>query len=98
MCDPFYMFILLEHLSREHIVWDQSATIEFIRPSHDTVTATFEISMAEIENLKLQALSQFKVLPVFETTITDSQGQVIAKVKKGLYVRRKDAKQRFQKA
>ncbi len=95
MCDPFYMFILLEHLSKDHIVWDQSAQIEFVRPGNGTVTATFEIPINEIEKIREQALNNFKVTPTFETTVVDSKGQVVAKIKKGLYVRRKDAKQRF---
>jgi len=95
MCDPFFMFILLQHLSKDHIVWDQSAQIEFIRPGKGTVTAIFEISLQQIENLKEQALQSYKLTPSFETCILDSQGNVVAKVKKGLYIRRKDAKQRF---
>lgn len=97
MCDPFYMFILLQHLSKEHIVWDKAACIEFVRPGKGLVRATFEVMPQEIDQIAKQALDQFKVEPEFETTILDEKDRVIAKVQKRLYVRRKDAKNRFAK-
>ena len=30
MCDPWYMFILLERLGSDFIVWDKAASIEFL--------------------------------------------------------------------
>lgn len=95
MCDPFYMFILLRHLSKEHIVWDKSAEIEFVRPGKGTVTAEFHIPMSDIEDIRQQCLKQFKLTPFYQSEIIDEHGEVVAKVKKGLYVRRKDAKERF---
>lgn len=97
MCDPFFMFILLHHLRSEHIVWDKGATIEFIKPGKGRLTATFQISLEEIEKIKKQALEKFKVEPEYYVEVKDKDGEVIARIKKILYVRRKDAKTRFQK-
>lgn len=98
MCDPFFMFILLHHLGEDHIVWDQSAKIEFINPGKTKVFATFKIEQYQIDELKNQALSNFSVKPVFHTEVVDESGEVIAKVEKQLYIRRKDAKTRFKKS
>jgi acyl-coenzyme A thioesterase PaaI-like protein len=95
MTDPFYMFILLHNLKVDHIVWDISAEIQFIKATDKPVTAHFQIDVSEIEKIKAQALQQFKVIAHFSTDIVDSDGTVVAKVRKGLYVRRKDAKTRF---
>ena len=48
MCDPFYMFILMENLGKGYIVWDKAATIRFKKPGLTTVTSTFVTSANEI--------------------------------------------------
>src|SRR3954468_16500365 len=52
MCDPFYMFILLENLGKDYIVWDRSASIDFKKPGLKTVTAIFEIPKERIGEIK----------------------------------------------
>ena len=96
MCDPFYMFILLEKLKKDHIIWDRAATVEFVKPGKGTVTAVFEISKKTIESIEKEALLQFKSNYLFRTEIVDSENQVVARVEKVIYVRRKDAKVRFK--
>ena len=97
MTDPFFMFMLLENLKEEHIVWDQSAEIEFLKPAKGVVTAVFEITDEDINDIKEKALSEFSFSRTFFVNIVDSMGVVVARVNKGLYVRRKDAKKRFSK-
>ena len=98
MCDPFYMFILIHHLGKDHIVWDQAAEVEFLRPARGTIMATFEISEEEINNIKNQAMQKFNIRPVFFAEVKDASGEVVVRVKKTLYVRRKDAKKRFERS
>ena len=89
MCDPWYMFILLERLGSEFIVWDKAARIDFLKPGTCTVRARFEISAEQIESIKTKAALDSKVLPEFETYIEDESGTRIARVQKTLYVRKK---------
>ena len=96
MCDPFFVFILLHKLKEDHIVWDIGAEIDFIKAVKGPVTATFKIEKQQVESLREQCLKSFKVEPWFSTEIKDSQGNLVAQVRKKLYVRRKDAKERFQ--
>ena len=92
MCDPWYMFILLEHLGKECVIWDKGAEIDFVSPGKGTMTATFEIDHQTIEQLREQAQDNQKHLPVFHTSVFDEDGQVVATVKKILCVRKKREK------
>lgn len=89
MCDPFYMFILLHHLNKDHIVWDKAANINFISPGKGTVKAKFSISLDDIQKIKSDAKVNHSVKPEFTTTVIDSNGKIVAKVVKTLYVKRK---------
>lgn len=89
MCDPFYMLILMLQLGNDYIVWDKSATIDFLRPGKGTVTAKFEISSECVQEIKEKLMSESKIYPEFETYILDKSGQKIAHVKKTLYVKKK---------
>jgi len=92
MSDPWYMFILLHHLGKDHIVWDKSAQIKFIKPGKGTVFASFVIDQSQIDNIRLQAQENYSVTPVFQVEIKNTTGDIVAVVIKELYVRRKDAK------
>jgi acyl-coenzyme A thioesterase PaaI-like protein len=91
MCDPFFMLILMEALGEEYIVWDKAAEIQFKKPGKSRVRAVFQIPAHEIERIREQTRSQYKVEPVFSVDVVDPEGVVIAQVRKTLYVRRKDA-------
>lgn len=95
MCDPFYVFILMQHLGKDHRVWDIGSEIEFVKATSKPVFAKFSISHEQVEKLKAEALLSFKIEPEFSTQIEDAEGNVIAKIKKKIYIRRKDAKTRF---
>jgi acyl-coenzyme A thioesterase PaaI-like protein len=95
MTDPFYMFMLLHHLKEDHVIWDQSASIDFIKPAKGTIRATFTLNQNTIEEIKKKCLERFNYKPEFEVNIYNEENQIVAKVKKTLYVRRKDAKNRF---
>ncbi|MFK7873046.1 MAG: DUF4442 domain-containing protein [Oligoflexales bacterium] len=97
MADPFYLFILIEKLGDDHILWDKTSEIDFLKATHETVYADFHISAKEIESIRKQALTKFKVIYTFYAEIKNENGEVIAKIKKDLYIRRKDAKDRFSK-
>lgn len=90
MCDPFYMFILMQHLGKGYIVWDKAASIEFKKPGTKTVVATFEIPKSEIESIKKEVDTIGKNNYHFKTQILNEQHEVVAEVEKTVYVRKKD--------
>ena len=88
---------MLHHLKKDHIVWDQDAKIDFLKPGKGTVKAQFKVTKEIIEEIKSQTLNTFSIKRSFECNVVDAEGNIVAKVQKGLYIRRKDAKTRFQK-
>ncbi len=91
MCDPFYMWLLMKHLGRDYLVWDKAASIQFLKPGRGTVEARFHIPAERIEEIRREAQTQRKVEPVFQAGIISlDSGEVVARVEKRLYVRRKD--------
>ena len=88
MVDPFYMIMLMKNLGRGYVVWDKAAYIEFVKPGKGTVKAVFEITQEDIDRIKDKTAGGEKYLPEFWVDVTDTDNQVVAKVKKVLYVRR----------
>ncbi len=89
MCDPFYMWILMENLGSDYIIWDKAATIEFLKPGTGTVRAVFEIDEVRIAQIREEIELKTKNDYIFETYIYNSENIKIAKVSKTVYVRKK---------
>lgn len=89
MTDPFWMLLILHALPRGHIVWDKAAEIEFVKPGRGTVAVSFRLDQAVLADLLARAEGGGKVLHWFENEVIDSQGEVVARVRKQIYLRRK---------
>ncbi|MBF6022873.1 DUF4442 domain-containing protein [Lysobacter niastensis] len=92
MTDPFWMLLTMNAMGRDYYVWDKAGTIEFVKPGRGSVHAQFQLEEATLEQLRSDAADGEKVLHWFDTHIIDREGDVVAKVRKQLYVRRKPAK------
>ncbi|MDQ8936269.1 PaaI family thioesterase [Acinetobacter rudis] len=92
MVDPFYMLILIHHLGPKYIVWDKSASINFLSPGRSTVYADVRLDQAEIEEIKNLAENYAPVYRNYTLDIYDESGLRIAEVQKTLYIRRKKSK------
>ncbi|MCX7552557.1 DUF4442 domain-containing protein [Marinicella sp. S1101] len=89
MVDPHYMLMLMKLLGKGYIVWDKAASIDFIKPGRGKVTATMQISSAMLDEIKQATADGEKYLPEYEVVIYDEQGEVVARVMKTLYIRKK---------
>ena len=89
MTDPFWMLLMLHALPRDYIVWDKAGEIEFVKPGRSTVHAEFKLDDAVIQEVVEAAANGDKVLRWFDTDVVDVDGEVVAKVRKQLYIRRK---------
>lgn len=89
MVDPFHMLLIMNQLGRDYIVWDKSAEIEFISPGTGTVTAHFEVTQAQIQDIREKTASGNKYLPKFEVDVVNEKGELVAKALKTLYIRKK---------
>ncbi len=89
MTDPFYMLMLSESLGRDYVVWDKAAHIDYIKPGRSTVRAEFRISQEMLDDIRQKTASGEKYLPEFEVQILDESGELVARVMRTLYIRRK---------
>ena len=89
MCDPFWMLLAMHALGPDYIVWDQAGDIEFVKPGKGTVEAVFQLDEAALDELRAATAGGEKALRWFENTVTDADGEIVARVRKQLYVRRK---------
>ena len=89
MCDPFYVFIVHNYLGKGYVVWDKSAEIKFIKPGTGKVRAIFEISQEKLLQVKGEVDSSGKLTVIFETVIKNESDELVAKVRKEIYMRKK---------
>ena len=89
MTDPFWMLMVLNTIGDEYIVWDKAGTIEFEKPGRGTVSAEFRLEDSMLDELRAAAAGGEKVLRWFDAPVRDASGEIVAMVRKQLYVRRK---------
>ena len=89
MTDPFWMLLVMRQLGNDYYVWDKAATIDFIAPGRDHVYAHFRLDPAVVDELRSAAASGDKVLRWFEVDVKTASGNLVAKVRKQIYVRLK---------
>ena len=89
MTDPFYMVMVLKNLGKDYIVWDKRSEIEYVSPGKVTVYADFHLSDAALEEIKDEVAANGKYLKWFEVEIKSADGNVVAIVKKQIYIRKK---------
>lgn len=89
MVDPHLMLMMMGILGENYLVWDKSATIEFLRPGKGRVTSHLEISDLKLEQIQSELGGKKKVTPSFEVAVMDGSGKKVAQVMKQLYIRRK---------
>jgi acyl-coenzyme A thioesterase PaaI-like protein len=89
MTDPFYMLMLMARLGKDYVVWDKYADIDFIKPGKTTVYADFLINDERLTEIIENTAHGEKYLPSFEVMIKDEHGELVAKVNRTLYIRKK---------
>lgn len=89
MTDPFPMILTMQRLGPGYIVWDKSAEIEFVKPGRGTVIADIAVDDAVLALIRERTDGGAKYLHWFETPVTDASGDVVARIRKQVYVRRK---------
>jgi len=91
MTDPFYMLMLIHILGSEYTVWDKTSTIDFIAPGRGTVTARFSLDDDQIAEIKNETASGNAYFPELSVDIVNGSEEVVARVNKKLYVRKKQS-------
>ncbi|MGO1849091.1 DUF4442 domain-containing protein [Microbacterium sp.] len=89
MTDPYFFMLVMHQLGRDYVVWDTRGEIEFVKPGRGVLTAEFHVSPENVAELRERAAGGAKVLEWFETVITDRDGDVVARVRREVYIREK---------
>lgn len=92
MTDPFYVIMLSRNIGPDYIVWDRSAEIEFLRPGRGRVTAVFELTPGMIAEVLEATAAGTKYQPTWTIEVRDASDEVVARVRKTLYARRKSGR------
>lgn len=91
MTDPFWMLLTMNALGKDYIVWDKAGAIDFRKPGRGTVRAHFRVDDAMLDEIRAATAGGDKYLRWCETEIVDAGGEVVARVRKQLYIRRKES-------
>lgn len=89
MTDPHFMYLLLNSLGPKYIVWDQAASIKFIKPGKTHVYAEFRIDDELLNTIREKTKNGEKYVFDLPAQIKDMNEQVIAELTKTMYVRLK---------
>ncbi len=89
MIDPHLMLLLMQLLGKEYLVWDKSADIEFIKASKKKVTSVLKVSNEDLKIIRRNTNNGEKYFSNFIVEIRDEDNDLVVRVKKTIYVRRK---------
>lgn len=92
MTDPFFMLLIMNNLGNDYVVWDKSAEVDFIKPGKGKVSVEFALTDAMLEDIRIHTERGEKYLPEYLVEVKDEPGDVVARVNKVLYIRKKPAK------
>lgn len=92
MTDPFFMLLIMKNLGKDYIVWDKAADIDFVKPGKGKVTVEFVLTQAMLDDIRTHTDSGEKYLPQYPVEVKDEAGDVVARINKVLYIRKKPAK------
>ena len=90
MADPFFMILTLRSLGPGYVVWDKAGEIDYVSPGRGTVTAHFEVTDADLDEIRAEVEARGKALKWYSVDLVADDGTVVARVRKQVYVRRKD--------
>ncbi|KDM93225.1 DUF4442 domain-containing protein [Photobacterium galatheae] len=89
LTDPVYALMLMGILGKEYYVWDKQAEVNFLKPGQTDLTAVFTISDQYVDEIRRSTASGEKFFPEFIVHVMDAKEEVVAQVKRVLYVRKK---------
>lgn len=89
MTDPFFMIMVMENLGKDYLVWDRRAEVEYVAPGRGKVTVEFRLDDADLSQIRAATADGEKYEHWFGCEIRDPQGELVARVRKQVYVRLK---------
>lgn len=84
--DPIFPMQFIFTLGKSYVVWDKSATIDYIRPIDKNVYAKFELTDEVIQLVKNEVAANGRYLVTMPVEYQDLDGNVYAKATKTIYI------------
>ena len=92
MTDPFFVLMLCRNLGPDYVVWDRSASIDYIAAGRSRVRAVLQVRDEDLQSIQKMTESGSKHLHLFHVDVVDKEDLLVARVEKLVYVRRRKAK------
>ena len=89
MAGAFGMILAKERLGRDYYVWDKAAEIEFVKPGKGTLHAEFRLDPHVLDEIRAETANGQKYLRWMPADVFNAQNEVVARVRKQIYVRLK---------
>ena len=89
MAEPHPMLMLLQLLGKDYLVWYKGGAIEFVKPGRGTVRSVVKISEQDLLTIKANTMDGSRYLPEFNFQVVDEENEVVANIKKTVYIRKK---------
>ena len=97
MTDPFYMLMYLNLLGSDYIVWDYAASIRYVKPGKGRVHAVFELTDEDLQRVVENTQHGERFLFDHVVEVFNREGEVVAKIDRTLYFKRKDSNRHSRK-
>lgn len=89
LTDGFFVLILVSNIGNKHYIWDKAGSIEYVQPGRTEVHANFKLSAQELDRIVEKASDGNAHFVDFDVNVLDAADNIVAKVKKTVYVKRK---------
>lgn len=87
--DAMYMLMLIHNLGPDYVVWDKTARIDFLKPGKTDLTAEFQITEDDLQNIRAETAEKGKMLWKRDVELKDAHGVVVAIAERVVYIRDK---------
>jgi len=92
MTDPFFVLMLCRNLGPDYVVWDRSASIDYIAAGRSRVRAVLQVRDEDVRSILKMTEGGSKHLHLFHVDVVDEEDLLVARVEKLVYVRRRKPK------
>ncbi|MBM9500792.1 DUF4442 domain-containing protein [Leptospira sp. 201903071] len=87
--DPIPLLMLKKNLGEDYILWDINGSIEYVKATSQDVFADLRILPEDLIDIHQTCTQKKKTHFKIEIPILEAKGELIAKVEKTIYIRRK---------
>ncbi|EOD56116.1 hypothetical protein G113_05398 [Aeromonas molluscorum 848] len=77
------------YFKNHYYVWDKAGSINYIKPGKGKLVAEFNLTEAKLASILAATRQGDKHFPEFDVLVKDHKGELVAEIKRTLYVRQR---------